>query len=79
MPSFSNIILATGITLFSLAMVRDVSGSPLNQEENAIQEQGQGTSSGSVFSGYTQKDSYMRNQQQHVKRQWWHKPMDFWA
>lgn len=79
MPSFSNILLITGATLFSLDMVRGTSASPLKEEENVIQEQRQDTSSGSTVSGYTEKCSNMGNQDQHVKRQFWAHTGVIWA
>ena len=79
MPSFSSILLVTGATLFSLAMVRGTSASPLKGEENAVEEQCQGTNSGSTGSGYAEQGSNMKNEDQHVKRQYWAHPSDIWA
>ena len=79
MPNFLNIVLTTGITFVSLAMVRDVSGSALDQEENGVQEQGHDASSGSAVSGYTENGSHMRNHDEHVKRQFWYRTSTYWA
>ncbi|KAI7858098.1 hypothetical protein BDC45DRAFT_498881 [Circinella umbellata] len=81
MPNFSNILLATGITLFSLAMARDTYGSPLKEEESTVQKQYQDTSSESIVPEYIEKFSNLKsdNHHQHIKRQWWNHPSNIWA
>ncbi|KAI9248793.1 hypothetical protein BDA99DRAFT_524491 [Phascolomyces articulosus] len=77
MPNLSSIFIATGVAILAFATAGVTSAPAQAKRENSIQVEHQSTQVGDI-AAHAQKRAEEQGEG-FAKRQWWHKPHDFWA